>query len=1050
MLKEAGKILLSYLFIAVIIFLSLFPGISISIEKQHGIYLPVVTLHSNAVYADTTGNLSIAAGADDGYANGDESGTYGTTTTITIRPNATEANARDGFLRWEDAALQQLNGATIDAATIGVYINDTNNDMNCNIYGDARDNAPNFTTSATVRSRPRTVASVTWSSNNSGSGYWLTSPDIKTIVQEEADAGNFTSGVFAVMLIAFRATANEARFSAYEMTDNMCMLSITYTVSASAPTMTTNEATNIHSINATLNGRVTAAGGDNPDCWFYWDTSDKGEVEGDWTNNVTMGEQSGSFSTNITGLTDCTTYVYRVKGTNVTGTDWGEAQSFVAKDIYSFHIDSCNLDTLKALKTESTHSALWSELAGWGGLHYNDIPPTQSAVSADFKANAEDIYEHIEKFIFLYLMTDNTSYADSAVTWMMNVTDNWTGWFPGDEADPQHFRSLAAGLSDGYLCFGDYMGSANKTKLFNNLATYSYPTYVDYIGDGPPITWPAKNSAIVEVLGSVSLALGADSENSTDYMTLVLQCIGEAIAYGGGSDGGWTEGPSYGIISGVFTRLFVFLDAYERIEGVDMFDDYEGFLSNLPYYFLYLTQPDDHYLGRVPIQIEDTTGRQTLFNQFDTALSWLYKSANEYIDNNTQYMAEQWASNNTTLDYIWKSSTITANATTSLPLYRVFNSTGYAVFKAGWGDDDTTIVFKSGQSSYHAVPDQNTYMVYQYGRPLTAGIGYTVGSEEYRTSLFDNCISAGYFLGGDGNLYGRGQDQGPENGNLDWGVGGNITSSNFTTVYFHVEGDASDVYTAETTAETGDWPTSTGNITTHLRHLVYLPDLDILVVYDYVVSPIEQQINWCFANRDLYNEDSTDNPPALEWNSNVLTNILDGDANVAVERRMEIKLLEPETFTTYSANVTPTNNNQEFRRTIAYPSDNGTTQNFLAVEAMNDSLSTGSVNATRISQNNLIGTKINDASYTWLVLFSTDNASVSETLDLGAEYQAADGETYSITGDTIQIDFSSGYQVIKLEAGAESGWSAGKVYGKTTMDKIYGILKSAISKIMGK
>jgi len=705
-------------------------------------------------------------------------------------------------------------------------------------------------------------------------------------------------------------------------------------------------------------------------------------------------------------------------------------EEYEAPEVYSFHIDSTNLEELKSLKTESTHSALWATLAAWGGLHYNDIPPTQSAVSADFKVNAEDIYEHIEKYIFLYLMTDNTSYADAAVTWMMNVTDNWTGWFPSDEADPQHFRSLAAGLSDGYLCFGDYMGSDNKTKLFNNLATYSYPTYVEYNGDGPPITWPSKASAIVEVLGSVSLALGSDSENSTDYLTLALQCVDECITYGGGNDGGWTEGPSYGIISGVFTRLFVFLDALERVNGINMFDDYEGFLSNLPYYFLYLTQANDHDLGRVPIQIEDTSGHQTLFNQFDTALDWLYKSAGQYTNNNTQYMAEQWASNNTTLDYIWKSPTVTANSTTNLPLYKVFDSIGYAVFKAGWGDDDTTIVFKSGHSSGHAQSNQGTYMVYQYGRPLTSGNGYAVSYWEFDALPFNNCISTGYVLGNDGRLYGNGQATEERSDLVDsggaasvpWGVGGNITSANFTTVYYHIEGDQSDVYTGESVAESVflDWPAYTsGNLTTWLRHLVYLPGIDTLVVFDYVVSPYEQQVNWMFSNRDVYNEDGTDNPQYLEWNSNLLTSILDGDANVPIERRMEIKMLEPESFNTYSDNTTPANNNQEFRRTLVYPTDNATTQNFLAVESMNDSLSTGSVNATRISQDNLIGTKINDASYTWLVLFSTDNASVSEWLDLGGSYVAADGELYSFSDNTILISFSSGFEVIKL-ASSES------------------------------
>jgi hypothetical protein len=1058
--KEVLSILLRYLMIASIL-TGLFLTTNIRVEEQHGFYLPVVSIHPNIAYASTNITLypdadpetttcdgvmwhTVAAGADWTTLRagaGSSYSDYGTTGFLFNITAGTGTTGNFSTLNRSGFSFDTTSvpvGATINSVTFGVYKYDRDDALSCtpsfNIYSFAP--ASNTALAAgdfdSFGATAYSDTDVTYA-DCAANGYKLLPFNATGIAAVEAILDTTDIINLGARESKYDVTGTDpnwvssgySRINVYlsENDTYRPYLEIEYTEgTVVAPTMTTNLATNITSINATLNGTVTATGGENPDCWFYWDTSDQGEIAANWSNNVSMGSQTGSFSTNITGLVDGTVYYFTVSGNNSVGWDWGSISNFTATDVKSFYYTSSELTALKALKAADSHSAVYNTIQDWVNAHYADTPIAQDVADGmEFKADCEDIRIFLDNMTFMYHMTDNATYAEAAEAQLMNIVDNWEGWYNPNDDDPQYIFALVEGMGNAYIALKEYMSSANRTKLANNIACFTYPTYAAYAGDPSPVTWPAKSAAITAVVGCAALALDTDSENSTDYLTLANLCFDESIQYGGGSDGGWTEGPNYSIRSGVFTRLFTYADALKRIKGTDKFTEFSGFLSNVPYYFLYLSQPDDHSTaGLVPIQVEDVSATLGYFTYETTALSWLYKSAKEYSDNNTEYMAETWASSNNTLDFVWRSSTVTANATTSLPLYRDMSSVGYIIFKDGWGTDNTTVLFKSGHSAYHAQPNQGTYMVYQYGRPLTCGNGYAVVNTEYKSTIFNNCITTGYVLGNDGKLYGYGQANEPGDmvdmgaADIPWGTGGNVTSVNVTDHYMHVEGDQSDVYIGEIIEEPENWPTlSSGNLTTWLRHLVYLPDLNVITLFDYVVSPIEQQVNWMFANRDLYNEDSTNDPPSLEWSGDTMTTILDGDGDVAVERRIEAKVLEPALFTTYSSNCTG-NAGSEFRWTLLYPSDNATTQNFLVVESLNDSLSTGSVNATRISQDNLIGTKINDASYTWLVLFSTDNSSVSEWLDLGGSYIAADGEAYSFSDNTILVSFSSGFEVIKL------------------------------------
>ena len=91
-----------------------------------------------------------------------------------------------------------------------------------------------------------------------------------------------------------------------------------------APTVVTNAATNITGSTATLNATITDNGGTTVTArGFYWGTSVDNLV-----NNAVSNGTANSFSANITGLANSTTYYYCAYATNSTSTAIGDIMSF--------------------------------------------------------------------------------------------------------------------------------------------------------------------------------------------------------------------------------------------------------------------------------------------------------------------------------------------------------------------------------------------------------------------------------------------------------------------------------------------------------------------------------------------------------------------------------------------------------------------------------------------------------------------------------------------------------------------------------------------------
>ena len=105
--------------------------------------------------------------------------------------------------------------------------------------------------------------------------------------------------------------------------------SVIVTVNPIAPTVTTNNVTNISAVSATCGGNVTSDGGQPVTVrGVCWSTSPNPTVSNSHTSD---GTGTGSFTSNITGLTPNTTYYVRAYATNSVGTNYGNEETFTTQ-----------------------------------------------------------------------------------------------------------------------------------------------------------------------------------------------------------------------------------------------------------------------------------------------------------------------------------------------------------------------------------------------------------------------------------------------------------------------------------------------------------------------------------------------------------------------------------------------------------------------------------------------------------------------------------------------------------------------------------------------
>ncbi|OGX56353.1 MAG: hypothetical protein A2460_03295 [Omnitrophica WOR_2 bacterium RIFOXYC2_FULL_43_9] len=173
--------------------------------------------------------------------------------------------------------------------------------------------------------------------------------------------GNTTWSVTGISLVSgnndigVKATDNAGNTA----TDS---LSVTYNSSSvTAPTATTNQATNIAVDSATLNGLVNPNGSDTNVYFEYGTTSGNysGQINAN-PNSISASSATTSVGANLSGLTSNTTYYYRVVAVNSAGTTNGNEMSFTTTAALDITSPSVPQNLTAAAVSSSRIDLSWS------------------------------------------------------------------------------------------------------------------------------------------------------------------------------------------------------------------------------------------------------------------------------------------------------------------------------------------------------------------------------------------------------------------------------------------------------------------------------------------------------------------------------------------------------------------------------------------------------------------------------------------------------------------------------------------------------------------
>ena len=155
------------------------------------------------------------------------------------------------------------------------------------------------------------------------------------------------------------------------------------------PTVTTNSVTNITQTTATSGGNITNNGGASVTArGVCWSTSHNPTVNNSHTTN---GSGTGTYTSNITGLSPNTTYYVRAYATNSAGTAYGDEKNFTTMDniagstfIYNFDNSSLAGWSLIDADGDGYNWKLASSLLGVG---YGHNSSTDCVISESYNNN---------------------------------------------------------------------------------------------------------------------------------------------------------------------------------------------------------------------------------------------------------------------------------------------------------------------------------------------------------------------------------------------------------------------------------------------------------------------------------------------------------------------------------------------------------------------------------------------------------------------------------------------------------------------------------------
>ena len=166
----------------------------------------------------TTLNLQVSANNDDANEQQNDTGFNAGSSSTKADSSANIADRSISGHRFTNVTVPK--DAQIITATIQIKPANTSlDDANIDIHAEDVDNAVDFAATTDVWNRARTTASVAWVADSLGASY-VTSPELKTVIQEIVDRGSWASGNALMILLKGKSdVTKQLRPLAFEAID---------------------------------------------------------------------------------------------------------------------------------------------------------------------------------------------------------------------------------------------------------------------------------------------------------------------------------------------------------------------------------------------------------------------------------------------------------------------------------------------------------------------------------------------------------------------------------------------------------------------------------------------------------------------------------------------------------------------------------------------------------------------------------------------------------------------------------------------------------------
>ena len=619
-------------------------------------------------------------------------------------------------------------------------------------------------------------------------------------------------------------------------------------------------------------------------------------------------------------------------------------------------------------------STIFGQIEAWAEDHVDD------ALWAEVDISEDQNYEWrrwFETMVFMYHMTQDTVYADAVKNQLLNVANNWDRWETVGGSGRPAPAEFSIGVAQAWAGIKDYLSEAEQTIVINHVVAMvemdrNDPAYPDnpkgqlygrYTSpNGTNWRVPAVGDAtsgtcaVIGGCATIGLAFLGDAptnaQNWIDYAEENIDWLLDLM----GTAGGMTPGPNYSM--GAFEMVSTYWIASDKLDRDIPADDLiEGFAD----YLIYLTA------DRNPMQVEDTTGQNAganpLWKRDATRLGFLWWIGTKFNNGYSLQHANLYGGGDVWEHFVYYDGIVEALEFSGLPLSRYFPVIEYNVWRSGFDNYALIFLTKFGFTFGHAHRNCGSFIIYnnRYGVCTTRGYGYADDGSEYQCLL-------------------RVDEANQQKGDDETGTTEEVAETDY---YRYIRGDSSPVWS--------------GMVDMNQRQIVMINGLNYFVVFDRVHSATERQYDYALSSTNR----APDAPVTIA--DNIIT-IKQSGSPV-----LENVIVYPheEDFTSEWEDL---GGGMEVIR--VHPTVDVTTAHFLNmlfVPGHSDILP-----YTEVAQSNCSGVIVEATSDTRdLILFSNDGNPVSQYIELGGNYQAADGESYTFVGTTVLADFTT-YQVMRL------------------------------------